>query len=204
MAKKLLHRNKIFGTPFAIQSIKKGGFMGINQARWIQVFNEAQGLAEIANQLTKELRHERSKNIWGRPEWEYEDRVWFRKVLPMIGGAPGIAFQTRLARFAVEARSFLADMKALKQTPRYCETRGGDYIFYDDAKIPSSWGVSWQLFLVHYEMTRKALSKADLECASDDCDPIDEVTLPFLPEIVPYWSGVVCPRKTRSIFDDFD
>ena len=132
--------------------------MGINQIRWREVFNEAQDLAQIANQLTREVCHQKSKNIWGRPEWEYGDRVWFRKVLPLIGGAPGAAFQTRLAHFAVEARSFLVDMQALKHEPLHCQDKlRAAFILYDDSKIPQSFGISWQLFLVQYEIIRKAI-----------------------------------------------
>lgn len=174
-----------------------------NSIRWQLLFVEGKDLAQLAHRLTEELRPNQSKNIFGSPEWEYNSREWYRNVLPAINGAPGIVLQNRLQHFAVEVRSFLKDMQALRDKATACPVNYKEgQIFYDGWAISKSWDYSWKVFLDDYETIRKTFSKADLECEDADCGDFDEISLPYLPVLQPYWSEAACETNTVSIFDD--
>lgn len=161
-----------------------------------KLFEEAKDLADVASTLTKTFRPDRSMNFSGKIEWEYEARRWHRSVLPLIGEAPGVAFQMRLARFVVEAKAFLRNIQALRLKPTACyeDQARLHQVLYDDYKIPSVWEESWALFLEDYEKIRNAFDGADLECEGIDCGAVDEISLPGIPALRRYWSESACEK----------
>lgn len=170
--------------------------------RWQLLLAEGKTLAQLSDYLSQQLRPNSSRNFSGGPEWEYDERAWYRHVLPSIGGTQGTALKNRLHSFVVEVRAFLRDMKALKKTASACpsEHRAGQ-ILYDAEEISQGWDFSWRFFLRDYEKIRRTFSKADLECEGSDCGETDEISLPFIPELQPYASMAACESATRPIFD---
>lgn len=168
------------------------------------LFEEAKALAAIATTLTDDFRPERSSNFSGKTEWEYEARRWHRGVLPLIGGAPGVAFQMRVAHFVVEAKAFLRNIQALRFHPTACHDDEAQLhqILYDDHTIPFGWENSWNIFLEDYETVRKAFDGADLECEDSDCGPVDEIAMPGIPILRPYWSADAC--KELVAWSDYE
>lgn len=181
----------------------KGGSMRTHFLRWQSLLAEGKSLAQLSDYLSRQLRPDSSRNFSGGTEWEYDERVWYRNVLPSLGDGGGAALQNRLHHFVVEVRAFLRDMRALKKTASGCpqEHRAGQ-ILYDAREISQGWDLAWRYFIRDYEKIRQAFSKADLECEGSECGEVDEISLPFLPELNPYWSMAACELTTRPIFDD--